>query len=242
MNSSMRGFATIPAMPSKNTNYFRVAISTSLVAFGFNNEQLSLLLKKKQGEPFKGAPCLPTNWVSANQEVEDVAQKVMQEALGQNPFQLEQLNAFAKLYRKPEGRVVNIAQMCLVESEITATTPPNDGFYWNPITNIPTLIYDHNEIVNFARERLKRRIKRRPVGFNLLNKEFTIRNIHSLYEQGLNKPLDRRNFYKKLVKSDLLIDLNKTKTEVGSKKPSNLYAFNQQEYERLTLKGYDLKF
>lgn len=221
-------------------DYFNVALSTSLVVFGFYEDQLKVLLCNKQDEPFKGAPALPTNWVQPNQEVEAVASSLLVSAIGAN-HNMEQLNAFSKLYRKPEGRVVNIAQLCLAKPENVAKQQ-TDTYYWQPVKDTPTLIYDHDEILAFAKERLKRRIRRRPVGFTLLPKEFTVRNIHSLYEQGLNKTLDKRNFYKKLIQSELLIDTAKTKTEVGSKKPSNLYAFNQREYERLSLKGYDLKF
>lgn len=227
-------------MTQKQT-YFNVALSTSVVVFGFHNDQLQVLLCNKKDEPFKGAPSLPTSWVAADEEVETVAAQVLQKAIGENDASIEQLNAFSKLYRKPEGRVVNIAQLTLIGPEFLER-PLDDSCSWVSICEVPTLIYDHNEILSFAKERLKRRIRRRPVGFTLLPKEFTVRNIHSLYEQGLNKNLDRRNFYKKLVNSELLVDIQKTKTENGSKKPSNLYSFNEKEYERLTLKGYDLKF
>ena len=200
-----------------------------------------VLLTNKKGDPFKGAPTLPTGWVCPNDEVEDVASSILERAIGPSNIIIEQLNAFSKLYRKPEGRVVNVAQLSLVAPEYLENELA-DSFYWTPIKEVPTLIYDHDEILSFAKERLKRRIRRRPVGFTLLPEEFTVRNIHSLYEQGLNKNLDRRNFYKKLINGELLVDTQKTKTENGSKKPSNLYSFNKREYERLTLKGYDLKF
>ena len=225
----------------QSDTYFDVALSTSVVIFGFHNDQLQVLLCYKRDDPFKGAPSLPTNLVRPDEEVESVAMEVLESAIGENEAVIEQLNAFSKLYRKPEGRVVNIAQLTLIGPEHFQKSL-SESYFWVPVCDIPTLIYDHNDIVDFAKERLKRRIRRRPVGFTLLPEEFTVRNIHSLYEQGLNKNLDRRNFYKKLVNSELLIDINKTKTENGSKKPSNLYAFNKKEYERLTLKGYDLKF
>lgn len=225
----------------QNHTYFDVALSTSVVVFGFHNDLLQVLLCHKKDEPFKGAPSLPTSLVAPDEEVETVAAQVLQSAIGENDASIEQLNAFSKLYRKPEGRIVNIAQLTLAGPEYLEK-PLAKSFFWASIYNVPTLIYDHNDILSFAKERLKRRIRRRPVGFTLLPQKFTVRNIHSLYEQGLNKKLDRRNFYKKLVNSEILVDIQKTKTEKGSKKPSNLYSFNKKEYERLTLKGYDLKF
>jgi 8-oxo-dGTP diphosphatase len=94
-----------------------------------------------------------------------------------------------------------------------------------------------------AYERLKRRVKHRPIGFVMLPKQFTFNMIHSLYEQCLGKDLDKRNFRKKFMRSELLIDTEETIFEApGNKKPSRLYEFNQQKYDKLTLKGYDFKF
>ena len=51
------------------------------------------------------------------------------------------------------------------------------------------MIFDHNEIFEMAYERLKRRVKRRPIGFVLLPKQFTFNMIHGLYEECLRKDL-----------------------------------------------------
>ena len=60
----------------------------------------------------------------------------------------------------------------------------------------------HNDILAFAEERLKRRVRRRPIGFFLLPKSFTLKEIHALYQQATGKTLDKRNFLKKFLKSD----------------------------------------
>jgi 8-oxo-dGTP diphosphatase len=105
------------------------------------------------------------------------------------------------------------------------------------------MIFDHNEIHDMAYERLKRRVKGRPIGFVLLAKQFTFNNIHTLYEECLGKELDKRNFRKKFMRSELLMDTTESVIEApGNKKPSRLYEFNQHKYDKLTLKGYDFKF
>jgi 8-oxo-dGTP diphosphatase len=111
-----------------------------------------------------------------------------------------------------------------------------------PVVEVPQMVYDHNEIFDFARERLKRRVKRRPIGFRLLPREFTLGQIHSLYEQILEKRLDKRNFRKKLFSSQLLVELDKQVRVEGSKKPATLLCFDAKRYEKLTLKGYDFTF
>ena len=72
---------------------------------------------------------------------------------------------------------------------------------WVPFDQVPDLAFDHNEIVQYAKERLKRRVKRRPVGFRLLPDEFTLGQLQNLYETAKGKTFDKRNFRKKLFKT-----------------------------------------
>ena len=118
------------------------------------------------------------------------------------------------------------------------------GMQWVPIDRVPDLAFDHNDVVTYARERLKRRVKRRPVGFHLLPSEFTLGQLQSLYEQALGKTFDKRNFRKKLFKSPLLTDLEKKATggEKGQHKGSRLYTFDRERYQRMKSEGYDFLF
>ena len=86
---------------------FDAALGTSVVVFAFDGQHLKSLVGISV-EPYKGAPMLPTNW-SRNESVEDVAKRMMNRVLGMDQIYLEQLNAFARVYRNPMGRVVNIA-------------------------------------------------------------------------------------------------------------------------------------
>lgn len=221
---------------------FDVALGTSVVVFAFTGDKLVSLIGEKSEEPYKGAPMLPSNWVKANESVEDVANKMMSRILGVDNLYFEQLNAFARVYRNPMGRVVNIAYYALLNwDQVKDVKIP--GYKWVEKNAVPEMIFDHNEIHEMAYERLKRRVKRRPIGFVLLPQQFTFNNIHALYEECLGKELDKRNFRKKFMRSELLIDTGETVFEApGNKKPSRLYEFNQQKYDKLTLKGYDFKF
>jgi 8-oxo-dGTP diphosphatase len=228
-------------MTKFDPSLFQVALSSSIVVFGFDGEQLLTLIGQKPDEPFKGAPMLPTTWVKPDQSVEDAASNVLTHSLGLSDYYLEQLNAFSKLYRKPQGRVVNIAFYSLIKHDLMLRKPA-EGFNWVKLQEIPDLVYDHNQIFDLAKERLKRRVKHRPIGFRLLPQEFSFNQMHALYEQALAKKLDKRNFHKKLMRSKLLLDENKQAKVEGSPKPSHLYAFNAKRYQKLNLKGYDFRF
>lgn len=223
-------------------NYFQVALSCSVVIFGFNGKELLVMSETRTQEPFKGAPMLPSEMVEPDQDLDHVVTNILTKVFGALPENhTEQLRAFTNPYRNAKGRVVNIAQYAVV-SYSAANSKPKPGYEWHLFDEVPNLVFDHNEIFTFSKERLKRRVKRRPIGFHLLPPLFTFKQIYTLYQQALRKKLDKRNFRKKLFKSDLLMETDETIVVLENKKPSRLYTFNTKEYEKLTLKGYDFGF
>lgn len=222
--------------------YFNVALATSLVIFGFDLEKIHILLKKKQEEPFKGAYILPSRFVRPEESIDLNVKKLLVESIGSDDAYIEQLNANGKVFRNPLGRVVNIGHYGVIGYNHKDNPKfEQNGLKWIPYDEIPDLAFDHNLIVDYAKERLKRRVKRRPVGFNLLPTEFTIAQLQSLYEEALGKNFDKRNFRKKIFNSKLLIDLEKTKV-TSSGKESKLYKFDEDKYAKMSSKGYDFLF
>lgn len=223
---------------------FNVALASSVVVFGFDGQDLQILLAKKTNDPFSGAWILPSTVVNPEEAVEDVASQLLCDVTGREEWYLEQLNAFAKLYRNPSGRVVNVAFYALtrLDDELKANLKRSE-YSWCSLEEVPSMAFDHNEILEFAKERLKRRVKRRPIGFRLLPKEFTLLQLQRLYECALGKSFDKRNFRRKILKSALVIELDKkAKSSPDSKKPANLYSFNEKKYRLMSLKGYDFVF
>lgn len=222
--------------------YFNVALATSLVIFGFDLEKIHVLLKYKEEDPFKGAYILPSNYIKPDESIDLNIKKLLISSIGTDDAYIEQLNASGKVFRNPLGRVINIGHYGLVRFDPKETEKfKKQGLKWFAYDEIPDLAFDHNVIVDFAKERLKRRVKRRPVGFNLLPKEFTIGQLQSLYEEAMNKIFDKRNFRKKIFNSMLLIDLDKS-VETSSGKESKLYKFDEDKYAKMSSKGYDFLF
>lgn len=225
---------------------FNVALSMSLVLFGFDGAQLQLLLARSQRAPFEGALFLPSRYLESKDELSLSARSMFRGLFGyDDPGIIEQLKAFGGVFRHPVGRVVNVAFYALVRKEdFLAEKWESHGMQWVPIDRVPDLAFDHNDVVDYARERLKRRVKRRPVGFHLLPAEFTLGQLQSLYEQALGKTFDKRNFRKKLFKSPLLTDIDKKAAggEKGQHKGSRLYTFDLDRYQRMKSEGYDFLF
>lgn len=225
--------------------YFQVALSSSLVLFGFDGEELHILLYHKVGEPYEGALVLPGKYIKPDMSNNQAMYDLMKERIGvdSSVIYLEQLKAFTKVFRNPLGRVVNVAYYALAKMtpKVLENTRKTKGM-WIPYKSIPDLAFDHNDIVSYAKERLKRRVKRRPVGFHLLPKEFTISQLQSLYEKALDRELDKRNFRKKIFNSNLIIETGNTTDPQQHRKVAKLYMFDEDKYEKLSLKGYDFLF
>jgi hypothetical protein len=100
------------------------------------------------------------------------------------------------------------------------------------------LAFDHHDILIAAKRRLRETLKNKPVGFNLLPEKFTLTQLHHLYEAILDKPLDKRNFRRKMLKLNILTRLEEKQKGVPHK-PSRYYTFNQENYERLSDTGYN---
>ncbi|MDR3272572.1 MAG: NUDIX hydrolase [Flavobacteriaceae bacterium] len=230
-------------MTSEEKNiYFNVAIATSLVLFGFDGENLRILFIRKKNEPFKGGLMLPSGYVSPSESIEKVVDKLMEKYTQVSYSFTEQLKAFSKVFRNPLGRVINVAYYALVKlDEDLLTLSKKRGEEWIEYSQIPDLAFDHNEVIDYAKERLKRRVKRRPIGFYLLPKYFTIAQLQKLYETALNREMDKRNFRKKIFNSQLIIETEMVDA-LSSRKAAKLYMFDADKYQKLSLKGYDFLF
>ncbi len=224
-----------------NDPLFDFAVASSLVLFGFDGESLKIMSLPQKKEPFKNAYILPSQYIKVEENIDQRVSKMVSEWVSEDFVYIEQLKAFTKVFRNPIGRVINVSYYALIKLDETVWERSLKAeAQWMLYNEIPELAFDHNEIIDYAKERLKRRVKRRPIGFYLLPKKFTIRQLQQLYEQALNKDLDKRNFRKKIFKSELIIETGEEDTT--SKKPAKLYEFDESTYEKLTLKGYDFLF
>ncbi len=105
---------------------------------------------------------------------------------------------------------------------------------WFSINNLPKLAFDHQKIIEMALMRLRGKIRYEPIGFELLPTKFTLTELQKLYEAILEKEIDKRNFRKKILGSNLLLDLNEKQKGVAHK-PAKLYKFDHEQYLNTSL-------
>ncbi len=163
----------------------------------------------------------------------------MRDLTGVKDIFLEQLKAFGDVNRFPDQRVVTVAYYSLIKEENYNLVP---GFTasdakWVAVDQLPELIYDHAEIVDFGKNHLRHKVRHEPIGFNLLPKKFTLLQLQELYETLLGTKLDKPNFRRKVLKMNFLVNLNEKQQNV-SHRAANLYQFDQEVYIELKKKGF----
>jgi 8-oxo-dGTP diphosphatase len=163
----------------------------------------------------------------------------LQEETGLREIYLEQLYTFGALNRDPRERVVSVAYFALVRraDHLPAAATDAAEAAWFEVEKVPALAFDHGKVLKLALERLRGKIRWQPVGFELLPKKFTLTQFQALYEAILGRELDKRNFRKKLLALDLLVALEEFST-AASRRPAQLYRFDQRKYQTLTRQGF----
>lgn len=220
----------------------KVLVAVDCIIFGFDDEELKLLLIKRDFEPEKGRWSLMGGFLKKNENLDQAANRILYHLTGINDIYLEQLYNFSKVDRDPVTRTVSVSYFALINiSEHDTKLTANYSAKWFSFKDIPPLIFDHDKMVKHASKRLLYRASTGPIGFELLPEKFTMRQLQKLYEAILGEKLDKRNFINKINSFDILIKLEE-KDMSSSRKGSFLYKFDQEKYQKKKAEGFSFKF
>jgi 8-oxo-dGTP diphosphatase len=221
-----------------------IKVAVDAVVFGYTSKEgLSVLLIKRNIDPFKNNWALPGGLVGNDESLEDAVQRELKEETGISINYLEQLYSFGKPGRDPRNRVISITYYGLVKPEafeIHAATDAAEAAWFN-IKKIPSLAFDHDSIIIAAHERLKSKILYQPVGFELLEEKFPFSELEKLYMAVLDRDIDRRNFKKKVIKFGFLEETAEKQVLEGAGRPGNLFSFNKEKYFQLQKEGINFE-
>ena len=216
-------------------------MATDCIVFGFDEGELKLLIFPRRVAPFKGAWSLIGSFVNLEEDVDEAARRILQEITGLEKVFFEQLRTYGKAGRDPGYRCVSIAQYALIRiNEYNKKLVEKHGAYWYRLDEVPSLVLDHDQMVQDALVELRFKARHQPIGFELLPEKFTIPQLQSLYEAIYQRPLDSRNFRRKVFSLGVLTKLNE-KDKSTSKKGAWLYRFNDEKYQTLLESGYDFE-
>ncbi len=207
-----------------------ITLSVDCVIFGFDENKLKVLLIRSDITKFKGQWSLLGDLVDPNEDIDEAAHRIVFERTGMSDVYLEQVETFGKIKRHPAGRVVTVAYYSLLNIHQYSLKKFDNEIHWHDVSSVTNLAFDHQEIFDTCNTRLQKRILEHPLGFNLLPKKFSLRELQNLYESILELKMDRRNFRKKFFAMDLLTDLDEVETDV-THRPGKLYQFNFNKYQ-----------
>ena len=222
--------------------YARPALTVDCVVFALDGGDLKVLLIQRGQPPFEGRWALPGGFVRVDESLESAALRELAEETGLADVYLEQLYTFGDVGRDPRERVVSVAYYALVNLPAAAVRGATDArdAAWFPASDLPTLAFDHDRIVAAALERLKGKVRYQPIGFELLPPRFTLGQLQALYETVLERPLDKRNFRKKILSMGVLVETDEVQQDVAHR-AARLYRFDERRYEKLRKRGFNFE-
>lgn len=236
-------------------------VSLDCAIFGYHDHRLKILLSEIEG--FDGL-CLPGGYIKRTETLEDAANRIVKEKTAIAGLYLQQYKTFGdpdrvkwneidleKLSKIPGFK--KIKSSWLIDQTISvgyyaitdfSMVEPQPGFMspsckWYDIHKIPSLLFDHDQMMKDALHALRLQLYYHPIAEKLLPGKFTLTEIHAVYETLLNKKLDIRNFPKKLIFLGLITKLNETRN-IGPHRAPFFYTFNKRKYSKALKEGVTL--
>jgi len=218
-----------------------IKIAVDAIVFGYSkNDGVAVLLIQRKYEPFKNSWAIPGGFVLEDESLEAGVKRELLEETGISVNYLEQLYTFGEPGRDPRQRIVSVAYFGLVKAslyqQLKASTDAENA-KWFSIKKLPTLAFDHKEILTVAIERLRTKVRYQPIGFELLDKKFPFSDLEKLYTALLDREINRRNFSKKILSFGFLEETGELSKSESKGRPSKMYQFNQKRYRELLKEG-----
>ena len=232
---------TLQVIQSEVENINRIALSVDCIIFGFDENKLKVLLIRSDLKKYSGKWSLLGDLVYPKEDLEAAAYRILKQRTGLSDVYLEQVHTFGAVNRHPAGRVVTVTYCSLINVQHHKINILDNELHWHDVKNVTDLAFDHQQIFDICLTQLQKRVQEHPLGFNLLPKKFSLRDLQNLYEAILNFKMDRRNFRKKFFAMDLLIDLNEMEQDVPHR-PGKLYKFNYEKYSKREKKWNGIDF
>ena len=210
----------------------KILVSVDCVIFGFHRDNLNLLLLHRKMEPAQGRWSLMGGFVKPDESIDEAAKRVLAELTGLENVYMEQVHTFGAVERDPGERVISVVYYALIDIDTyDKELVRSHNAHWIKIEEIPPLIFDHEEMVALAREQMKQKAAREPIGFNLLPELFTLTRLQNLYEAIYGESIDKRNFRKRIAEMEFIEKTDKI-DKASSKRGASLYKFNMEAYEQ----------
>ncbi len=217
-------------MAKKIDDYPRPSVTADVLLFTVVDNDLKILLIKRNLEPFKGSWALPGGFVKIDESLDDAALRELKEEGNVDNVYLEQLFTFGDPRRDPRTRVITVTYLALADStswDLRSGGDASEAKLFS-LKKLPTLAFDHKKIVEYGKERLIAKTGYSNIVMGLLPEVFTLTELQKKYEVILDTKIDKRNFRKKIVSTGILEPTGK-KSDGKAHRPAAFYKFKTRK-------------
>ncbi len=195
---------------------YECTITTDCAIFGFQDNQVKLLLVKRSVEPYKDFWMLPGGIMNEGSTLEESVNEVLFELTGLQNIHQKQVKIYSDVNRHPVKRVVTVCFYALIKPENHSIIAKNyiSEVMWCPIDQLPELGFDHRQLAADALSKLRSNLELDLTFADLLPEKFTLKELQDLFESILEQSLDRRNFRKRILQLNLVESTNEKKKGV----------------------------
>ncbi|GEO02942.1 DNA mismatch repair protein MutT [Adhaeribacter aerolatus] len=214
----------------KYSGQTRFLIAVDCIVFGFDGEKFKVLLIQRGFAPERKKWSLMGGFIQPEESLEIAANRVLKQLTGLEGVYLEQLQVFGDPHRDPVERTLAVAYFALIDIQQYEKQINHEyNAEWFLLDEMPQLIFDHEQMVEAAKKRLRYKAALHPVLFELLPEKFTIPQLKNLYEGLYGTTFDKRNFSRKVLSTGLLVK-QKDKDKGNSRKGAFYYKLDKQKY------------
>ncbi len=206
----------------------RPSVAVLVVIFTVVDSALQVLLIERSAPPAEGQWAIPGGALQHGESLDQAAVRKLAEETGVTDVFLEQLYTFADLDPASNDGSVGVAWFALVDparvrlAQRTAWRPA-----WWGLDDIPPLAFDNERVIDVARDRLINKLQYTNAAYSLLPEHFTMRELQEVYEAILGRPLDKRNFRRRLLATDFIAATSEQRAD-GRHRPARLYRFTSR--------------
>lgn len=212
---------------------YNILVETLIGIFTVDHGNIKILLTRRDKEPYKGYWTLLGNDLKNTETLENNVTDVVIEEASLSNISIEQCHTFSNLDRGNDERKIAIAFIGMIDSKtVELKTQDNiNELNWFNITDIPKTGFDHDIIIKYMIDNLKKKLLSTSSLRIFFPSDFTLPELQKVYEQILDKELDRRNFRKKFIAMDLIEDTG-YKNDGFNGRPAKLYKFKDNLVEK----------
>ena len=130
--------------------YPRPAVTADCVVMTKESEPRVLLIERGF-DPFKGCWAFPGGFLNMDETTEQCSIRELEEETGLKVEEIIQIGAYSKVDRDPRGRTITVAYLAIVDAPKDVSGQDDAAkAQWFPIDALPSLAFDHEEIMQDA--------------------------------------------------------------------------------------------